>query len=144
MVDRVLNFILQSLQFLYNNRIRRAGYITSLKSTLVSFLFSKKKPYRYHIKCVRRVSGIAFIRYAQSQKIGKPNNFKIKPKGLQRIANIHDFDYSGLFASRGVNTIQTLLVIATFIYRMLVFLSVSKVQMYFLTMDIYCIQMQRF
>jgi hypothetical protein len=137
MVDRVLNCILQSLQFLYNNRIRRAGYITSLKSTLVSYLFSEIKTYRYHIKCVRRVSGIAFIRYAQSQKIGKPNNYKIKPKGLQRIANIHDFDHSGLFASRGVNTIQTLLVIATFIYRMLVFLSVSKVQMYFQTMDIY-------
>jgi hypothetical protein len=137
MVDRVLNCILQSLQFLYNNRIRRAGYITSLKSTLVSFLFSEIKTYRYHIKCVRRVSGIAFIRYAQSQKIGKPNNYKIKPKGLQRIANIHDFDHSGLFASRGVNTIQTLLVIATCIYRLLVFLSVSKVQMYFQTMDIY-------
>ena len=106
MVNRVLNLILQALQFLYNNRIPRAGYITSLKSTLVSFLFSKIKTYRCYIKCVRRVSGIAFIRYAQNQKIGKPNNYKIKPKGLQRIANIHDFDYSGLFASRGVNTIQ--------------------------------------
>jgi hypothetical protein len=35
---------------------------------------------------------ITYIRYAQNQKIGKPNNFKvlgvIKPKGLNRIAKI--------------------------------------------------------
>jgi len=30
---------------------------------------------RYQIECSRRVSGRTCNRYAQSQKIGKPNNF---------------------------------------------------------------------
>jgi hypothetical protein len=43
--------------------------------------------------CVsQHVSGITFIKYAQSRKIGKPNNLKVlgalKPKGLNRIAKI--------------------------------------------------------
>ena len=41
-----------------------------------------------HLKYVRRVSGITCIRYAQSRKIGKPNNFKIfgsnETKGLKQ------------------------------------------------------------
>jgi hypothetical protein len=38
--------------------------------------------------CTLRLSGITFIRYAQNQKIGKPNSFKIfsskKIKGPQQ------------------------------------------------------------
>jgi hypothetical protein len=36
-------------------------------------LFEKNK---HRILCIRSVSGITFIRYAQSRKAGKPNNFK--------------------------------------------------------------------
>ena len=47
---------------------------------------------RYKIKCAWRISGMTFIRYAQGQKLRKPNKLKlfvpIKPKGLSRIAKI--------------------------------------------------------
>jgi len=44
---------------------------------------------RYVIYLSQLVSGITFFRYAQSQRIGKPNNFKMlgarKPQGLNKI-----------------------------------------------------------
>jgi len=92
--------------------------------------------------CVSHISRIILhqvkVKRLESQIILKSLG-AVKPKALHRIATSHDFDYFGGFAIMELNTTRILLVLTICIYLMLAFLSVSKAEMYFQTMDIYCI-----